>query len=108
MRLLSPQAYKDLSVVMKNQESLTGIVHPLLPLINVKVFVSKGPKKDISDSERESSRIAKNVAPKQKFLKKRSKVLQKIHHLSNVLESETFLEKAPEAVANLLEKGPIE
>jgi hypothetical protein len=41
----APQAYKDLSVVMEQQESLTDIVHRLLPLINVKGFEKKLPKK---------------------------------------------------------------
>jgi tRNA-splicing ligase RtcB (3'-phosphate/5'-hydroxy nucleic acid ligase) len=41
----APQAYKDLTEVMKNQESLTEIVHHLLPLINVKGFESKTPKR---------------------------------------------------------------
>jgi tRNA-splicing ligase RtcB (3'-phosphate/5'-hydroxy nucleic acid ligase) len=41
----APQAYKDLAVVMKQQESLTDIVHRLLPLINVKGFDKKLPKK---------------------------------------------------------------
>lgn len=41
----APQAYKDLSVVMEQQESLTDIVHHLLPLINVKGFEKKLPKK---------------------------------------------------------------
>jgi tRNA-splicing ligase RtcB len=34
----APDAYKDLTVVMKNQESLIEIVHRLLPLVNVKGF----------------------------------------------------------------------
>lgn len=41
----APQAYKDLTEVMMNQESLTEIVHHLLPLVNVKGFESKLPKK---------------------------------------------------------------
>jgi tRNA-splicing ligase RtcB (3'-phosphate/5'-hydroxy nucleic acid ligase) len=41
----APQAYKDLAIVMKQQESLTDIVHRLLPLINVKGFEEKLPKK---------------------------------------------------------------
>mmetsp|Transcript_14518 Transcript_14518/g.22713 ORF Transcript_14518/g.22713 Transcript_14518/m.22713 type:complete len:361 (-) Transcript_14518:1497-2579(-) len=41
----APMAYKDLTEVMKNQESLTEIVHHLLPLINVKGFESKIPKR---------------------------------------------------------------
>lgn len=41
----APMAYKDLGEVMKNQESLTEIVHHLLPLINVKGFEKKLPKK---------------------------------------------------------------
>lgn len=41
----APQAYKDLNAVMENQSSLTEIVHRLLPLINVKGFEKKLPKK---------------------------------------------------------------
>lgn len=41
----APQAYKDLTEVMKNQEQLTEIVYRLLPLLNVKGFESKIPKR---------------------------------------------------------------
>jgi len=41
----APQAYKDLTEVMKNQESLTDVVHRLYPIINVKGFESKLPQK---------------------------------------------------------------
>lgn len=41
----APQAYKDLATVMGQQSSLTEIVHRLLPLINVKGFEEKIPKK---------------------------------------------------------------
>mmetsp|Transcript_28753 Transcript_28753/g.52010 ORF Transcript_28753/g.52010 Transcript_28753/m.52010 type:complete len:227 (+) Transcript_28753:840-1520(+) len=41
----APQAYKDLSMVMQQQSSLTEIVHRLLPLINVKGFEEKLPRK---------------------------------------------------------------
>jgi len=41
----APQAYKDLADVMKHQESLTEIVYHLLPLVNVKGFESKLPKR---------------------------------------------------------------
>lgn len=41
----APQAYKDLSLVMQNQESLTEIVHHLLPLVNVKGIESKNSAK---------------------------------------------------------------
>mmetsp|Transcript_530 Transcript_530/g.1547 ORF Transcript_530/g.1547 Transcript_530/m.1547 type:complete len:148 (-) Transcript_530:1177-1620(-) len=41
----APQAYKDLDVVMKNQDSLTEIVYKLQPLINVKGFETKGTKR---------------------------------------------------------------
>ena len=34
----APQAYKDLTEVMANQQDLTEIVHRLQPLINVKGF----------------------------------------------------------------------
>ena len=41
----APQAYKDLTEVMRQQASLTEIVHRLLPLINVKGFEKKFPTK---------------------------------------------------------------
>ena len=41
----APQAYKDLTQVMANQAALTEIVHHLLPLLNVKGFETKIPKK---------------------------------------------------------------
>jgi tRNA-splicing ligase RtcB len=41
----APQAYKDLTQVMENQQTLTEIVYRLLPLINVKGYESKIPKK---------------------------------------------------------------
>ncbi|KAL7530093.1 hypothetical protein ACHAWF_003240 [Thalassiosira exigua] len=41
----APQAYKDLTVVMEQQSSLTEIVHRLLPLINVKGFEDDSSKK---------------------------------------------------------------
>ena len=41
----APAAYKDLTEVMKHQESLTEIVYRLLPIINVKGFETKLPKK---------------------------------------------------------------
>lgn len=41
----APQAYKDLSVVMQNQISLTDITHRLLPIINVKGFEKKIPNR---------------------------------------------------------------
>lgn len=34
----APQAYKDLTQVMADQQDLTEIVHKLLPLVNVKGF----------------------------------------------------------------------
>jgi tRNA-splicing ligase RtcB len=37
----APQAYKDLTVVMKNQTDLVDVVHRLLPLVNVKGFEKK-------------------------------------------------------------------
>eukprot|EP00327_Prymnesium_parvum_P020676 CAMPEP_0113277448 /NCGR_PEP_ID=MMETSP0008_2-20120614/26052_1 /TAXON_ID=97485 /ORGANISM="Prymnesium parvum" /LENGTH=230 /DNA_ID=CAMNT_0000127357 /DNA_START=1 /DNA_END=693 /DNA_ORIENTATION=+ /assembly_acc=CAM_ASM_000153 len=40
----APQAYKDLNVVMQNQESLVEIKHRLLPLINVKGIDKKSPQ----------------------------------------------------------------
>ncbi|KAL9178361.1 hypothetical protein ACHAXT_000008 [Thalassiosira profunda] len=41
----APQAYKDLGVVMEQQASLTEIVHRLLPLINVKGYEEKLPRR---------------------------------------------------------------
>ena len=41
----APQAYKDLTTVMQQQSSLTEIVHRLLPIINVKGYEEKLPKK---------------------------------------------------------------
>jgi tRNA-splicing ligase RtcB (3'-phosphate/5'-hydroxy nucleic acid ligase) len=41
----APMAYKDLAEVMKHQESLTDIVYRLLPMINVKGYETKLPKK---------------------------------------------------------------
>lgn len=48
----APQAYKDLESVMEQQSSLTDIVHRLLPLINVKGFEKKLPKKYRRHNER--------------------------------------------------------
>jgi len=41
----APQAYKDLDQVMRQQESLTEILHKLRPIINVKGFEKKIPKR---------------------------------------------------------------
>lgn len=41
----APQAYKDLTEVMNNQESLAEIVYRLVPILNVKGFEKKIPKK---------------------------------------------------------------
>lgn len=60
----APQAYKDLSLVMKNQESLTEIVHHLLPIINVKGFESKLPKRYRKHEE--------NMSDKKKSKKKKT------------------------------------
>jgi tRNA-splicing ligase RtcB (3'-phosphate/5'-hydroxy nucleic acid ligase) len=54
----APQAYKDLAVVMKQQESLTDIVHRLLPIINVKGFETKLQKK-YQKSSNKSRKIMK-------------------------------------------------
>lgn len=48
----APQAYKDLSKVMEQQGSLTEIVHRLLPLVNVKGYEKKVPKKYRRANER--------------------------------------------------------
>lgn len=73
----APQAYKDLSVVMKNQESLTDVVCRLLPIVNVKGFANK---------RRSKKELAKD------------KQLGKIKAMTAQLQSKDFLEKAPEAV----------
>ena len=41
----APMAYKNLEEVMQHQESLTDVVHRLLPLVNVKGFEKKIPRK---------------------------------------------------------------
>lgn len=41
----APMAYKDLAEVMRHQESLTDIVYRLLPVINVKGYEEKLPKR---------------------------------------------------------------
>lgn len=38
----APQAYKDLTTVMANQEDMVDVVHRLLPLLNVKGFERGG------------------------------------------------------------------
>ena len=38
----APQAYKDLTTVMANQEDMVDVVHRLLPIINVKWFERGG------------------------------------------------------------------
>jgi tRNA-splicing ligase RtcB len=38
----APQAYKDLTTVMANQEDMVDVVHRLLPIINVKGFERGG------------------------------------------------------------------
>eukprot|EP00581_Thalassiosira_minuscula_P004703 CAMPEP_0183747430 /NCGR_PEP_ID=MMETSP0737-20130205/67260_1 /TAXON_ID=385413 /ORGANISM="Thalassiosira miniscula, Strain CCMP1093" /LENGTH=401 /DNA_ID=CAMNT_0025983143 /DNA_START=342 /DNA_END=1547 /DNA_ORIENTATION=+ len=56
----APQAYKDLFIVMEQQQSLTDIVHRLLPLINVKGFEEKLPKKYRKKKEQQSRRRRKD------------------------------------------------
>eukprot|EP00977_Amphora_coffeiformis_P005935 scaffold1267_cov171-Amphora_coffeaeformis.AAC.11 len=56
----APQAYKDLAQVMANQESLTEIVYRLLPLVNVKGFESKVPKKYRRCSEKQKLQSSKS------------------------------------------------
>jgi tRNA-splicing ligase RtcB (3'-phosphate/5'-hydroxy nucleic acid ligase) len=58
----APQAYKDLAVVMKQQESLTDIVHRLLPLINVKGFEKKLPKKYQKSYPKSKKPVARPIA----------------------------------------------
>ena len=58
----APMAYKDLSEVMQNQESLTEIVHHLLPLINVKGFESNVPKRYRKNQQQPSSESVPNEA----------------------------------------------
>ena len=40
----APQAYKDLTKVMANQEDMVDVVHRLLPIINVKGFDKPGQR----------------------------------------------------------------
>lgn len=75
----APQAYKDLTVVMKNQESLTEIVHRLLPLVNVKGFgkpkkqirISSSPSKDQLERKRKDLLNKLNQAKQQNYGKKK-------------------------------------
>eukprot|EP00522_Entomoneis_paludosa_P010610 CAMPEP_0172453520 /NCGR_PEP_ID=MMETSP1065-20121228/10802_1 /TAXON_ID=265537 /ORGANISM="Amphiprora paludosa, Strain CCMP125" /LENGTH=517 /DNA_ID=CAMNT_0013205703 /DNA_START=153 /DNA_END=1706 /DNA_ORIENTATION=+ len=53
----APQAYKDLTVVMKNQESLTDIEHRLLPLVNVKGFGKPNKRRIVSPADDELGRL---------------------------------------------------
>ena len=41
----APQAYKDLTTVMANQEDMVDVVHRLLPLVNVKGYEKGGGKR---------------------------------------------------------------
>ena len=92
----APQAYKDLNVVMKNQASLTDVVHHLLPLINVKGFEEK------SSLDKRRRRPPSPKSKEQK-LNERRKLIEKqlernqksINSHSRKLESPDFTEKAP-------------
>lgn len=98
----APQAYKDLTEVMKNQESLTDIVHHLLPLVNVKGFSidTYKARKKLSKEERAQRAVNREVAEKNRCRKTLTKNTQKINELSIRLKSETFLENAEEDVVN--------
>ena len=52
----APQAYKDLDEVVQNQESLTEIVYRLQPIINVKGFEKKVPKRYLRKSSKKKKR----------------------------------------------------
>ena len=54
----APMAYKDLVEVMRHQESLTEIVYRLLPVINVKGYEEKLPKRyrDAKSNKRNNSK----------------------------------------------------
>jgi len=93
----APQAYKDLTVVMKNQESLTDIVHHLLPLINVKGIESKNPPKNPSEEELES--LQKKL--RTKLEKKEEKILGRLNTMSEQLQSKDFINKAPDYIVNM-------
>ena len=94
----APQAYKDLNVVMKNQESLTDIVHHLLPLINVKGFEEKSIKARRSSSATPKSK-AQKLKEKRKLIEKQmQRNLKSIESLLNKLENPDFLGKAPREV----------
>ena len=94
----APQAYKDLNVVMKNQESLTDIVHHLLPLINVKGFEEKSIKFRRSSSTTPKSKTQKLKERRNLIEKQMERNRKSIKSLSRKLETSDFLEKAPNEV----------
>jgi tRNA-splicing ligase RtcB (3'-phosphate/5'-hydroxy nucleic acid ligase) len=62
-----PMAYKDLDQVMKHQESLTDIVYRLLPMINVKGYETKLPKKYQQQRHNEIRKPPKTTRAKEKL-----------------------------------------
>ena len=94
----APQAYKDLNVVMKNQESLTDVVHHLLPLINVKGFEEKSNKVRRSSSTTPKSKTQKLKERRDLIEKQMERNRKSINILSCKLETSDFLEKAPNEV----------
>ena len=79
----APQAYKDLSEVMKNQESLTDVVYRLLPLVNVKGFEKKVPNKYKNDEQRLNAKQ-----------KERESLLKGIEKIKSKVDSTAFLKNA--------------
>lgn len=94
----APQAYKDLNVVMKNQESLTDVVHHLLPLINVKGFEEKSNKLRRSSSSTPKSKEQKLKERRKLIERQAERNLKSIKSLLSKLETSDFLEKAPAEV----------
>lgn len=92
----APQAYKDLTVVMKNQESLTDIVHHLLPLVNVKGFgkprrkeaLAADEKRRLLEDQRRTIVEKLERARSQNLSKKSSKKLEsKLNKIDSMLAS---------------------
>ena len=96
----APQAYKDLTQVMKNQESLTDIVHHLLPLVNVKGFSTGTPRKQLSEEEQAHRVANRKMAEMNRYKRKLTKITHKINELSTRLQSKAFFKHAEEEVVN--------
>jgi tRNA-splicing ligase RtcB (3'-phosphate/5'-hydroxy nucleic acid ligase) len=79
----APQAYKDLSEVMKNQESLTDIVYRLLPLVNVKGF-EKGIPKNLRSRQEELAYLERE----------RKDTLRGLQKVESKIDSKAFVKQA--------------